>query len=92
MAPHADPFDGKLTFVHGYRKTRWQILKLLPKTMKPAEGSFVEMEGIFEQEATNIKIVVDRATPAHTDGEIFSTELKNFEYRIHPQKLQILLP
>jgi hypothetical protein len=22
MAPHADPFDGKLTFVYGYRKTR----------------------------------------------------------------------
>jgi diacylglycerol kinase (ATP) len=92
MAPHADPFDAKLTFVHGYRKTRWQIFKLLPKTMKPAEGSFVEMEGIFEQQATYIKIFVDRATPAHTDGEIFSTELQNFEYRIHPQKLEILLP
>lgn len=92
MAPHADPFDGKLTFVHGYRKTRGQIFRLLPKTMKPAEGSFVEMEGIFEQQATKIKISVDRPTPAHTDGEIFSRELKDFEYQIHPGRLKVLLP
>jgi diacylglycerol kinase (ATP) len=92
MAPHADPFDGKLTFVHGYRKTRSQIFKLLPKTMKPAEGSFVEMEGIHEMNATWIKIKVDRPTPAHTDGEIFSTEITEFEYKIHPQRLKIILP
>ena len=92
MAPHADPFDGKLTFVHGYRRTRGQIFKLLPKTMKPSEGSFVEMEGIHEQHATWVKINVNRPTPAHTDGEIFSTEIKEFEYKIHPKRLKILLP
>ncbi|MFC2028493.1 diacylglycerol/lipid kinase family protein [Chloroflexota bacterium] len=92
MAPHADPFDGKLTFVHGYRKTRGQIFKLLPKTMKPDEGSFVEMEGIEEMDATWVKIKVDKPTPAHTDGEIFSTELTEFEYRIFPKKLEIILP
>ncbi|MFH2039049.1 MAG: YegS/Rv2252/BmrU family lipid kinase [Chloroflexota bacterium] len=92
MAPHADPFDGKLTFVHGYRKTRGQIFKLLPKTMKPAEGSYVEMEGVQEHFATWINIKVDRPTPAHTDGEIFSTEDQEFEYRIFPEKLNILLP
>lgn len=92
MAPHADPFDGKLTFVHGYRKTRSQIFKLLPKTMKPAEGSFVEMEGIYEQNASWVKIKVDRPTPAHTDGEIFATDLTEFEYKVHPQRLKILLP
>jgi len=92
MAPHADPFDGKLTFVHGYRKTRGQIFKLLPRTMKPGEGSFVEMDGIFEYQTTRIKIHVDRVTPAHTDGVIFSTDLQDFEYKIYPQRLQILLP
>jgi len=92
MAPHADPFDGKLTFVHGYRKTKWQIFKLLPRTMKPDKGSFVEMEGIQEMNATWVKIKVDKPTPAHTDGEIFSTDLKEFKYQIFPQKLEILLP
>ena len=92
MAPHADPFDGKLTFVHGYRKTRGQIFRLLPRTMKPAEGSFVEMEGIYEQQATKVKIHLNRPSPAHTDGEIFGTTLQDFEYRIFPGRLQILLP
>lgn len=92
MAPHADPFDGKLTFVHGYRRTRGEIFRLLPRTMKPGEGSFVEMEGIYENQAAWIKIHVDRPAPAHTDGEIFSTGIQDLEYRIFPERLHILLP
>ncbi len=92
MAPHANPFDGKLTFVHGYRKTRMQIFLLLPKTMKPDKGSFVEMEGIHEQEATWVKIHMDRPAPAHVDGEIFSEAIQDLEYRICPKRLQILMP
>jgi diacylglycerol kinase (ATP) len=92
MAPHADPFDGKLTFVHGYRRTRGQIFRLLPKTMKPGSGSFVEMEGIFEQQATWVKIHMDNPAPAHVDGEIFSEGIQDLEYRICPQRLRILMP
>jgi diacylglycerol kinase (ATP) len=92
MAPHADPFDGKFTFVHGYRKTRFQTLKLLPLTMKPGKGSFVELEGIYEIQTTHLKIHLNRATPAHTDGEIFGTDIQDFEYQVHPGRLQILLP
>ena len=92
MAPHADPFDGKLTFVYGYRRTRGQIFRLLPKTMKPGKGSFVEMEGIHEQQATWVKIHVDGPAPAHVDGEIFSEGIQDLEYRIYPSRLQILMP
>ncbi len=92
MTPHADPFDGKLTFVHGYRGTRWSIFTLLPKTMKPAEGSYVEMPGISENNATWIKIKFDHPSPAHADGEIFSTGITELEYRVFPGRLQILLP
>lgn len=92
MAPHADPFDGKLTFVHGYRRTRLQIFRLLPHTMQPGKGSFVEMPDIHEQMATWIKIHLDRPAPAHADGEIFSEAIQDLEYRILPQKLQILIP
>lgn len=91
MAPHADPFDGELTFVHGYRRTRGQIFKLLPRTMKPGQGSFVEMEGIHEQQATWVKIHMDRPAPAHVDGEIFSEGIQDLEYRICPKRLQILV-
>ncbi len=92
MAPHADPFDGKLTFVYGYRKTRAQIFRLLPRTMKPGAGSFVEMDGIHEQQATRIKIHMEGPAPAHTDGEIFSEGIQDLEYRIFPGRLQILMP
>lgn len=92
MAPHADPFDGKLTFVYGYRKTRGQIFKLLPLTMKPGKGSYVEKEGMFERQATWVKIHIEGPAPAHTDGEIFSTEIQDLEYRILPARLNILMP
>jgi diacylglycerol kinase (ATP) len=92
MAPHADPFDGKLTFVYGYRRTRLQIFRLLPRTMRPGKGSFVEMQDIHEQPATWIKIHMDRPAPAHTDGEIFSEAIQDLEYRIFIGRLKILLP
>jgi YegS/Rv2252/BmrU family lipid kinase len=92
MAPHADPFDGKLTFVYGYRRTRGQIFRLLPRTMKPGKGSFVEMDGIHEQQATWVKIHMEGPAPAHVDGEIFSEAIQDLEYRINPGRLQILMP
>jgi YegS/Rv2252/BmrU family lipid kinase len=92
MAPHADPFDGKLTFVYGYRRTRSQIFRLLPKTMKPGKGSFVEMDGIHEQQATWVKIHVEGPAPAHVDGEIFSESIQDLEYKIFPGRLRILVP
>ena len=92
MAPHADPFDGKLTFVNGYRRTRGQIFRLLPLTMKPGKGSFMEEEGMHEQQASWVKIHIDGPAPAHVDGEIFSTGIQDLEYRIQPGRLQVLLP
>lgn len=92
MTPHADPFDGKLTFVYGYRSTRRSIFALLPKTMKPGAGSYVEMPGIVEKNATWLKIKFDKPSPAHADGEIFSTGITELEYRVFPGRLQILLP
>jgi hypothetical protein len=31
MTPHADPYDGKLTFVYGYRPTRLGMFQALPR-------------------------------------------------------------
>jgi diacylglycerol kinase (ATP) len=92
MAPHADPFDGKLTFVYGNRQTRRAMFAVLPKTMKPGEGSYVETPDIQEVHSTWIKIHVDTPTPAHVDGEIFSKNVQDLEYRICPQRLKILVP
>jgi len=91
MAPHADPADGKLTFVYGYRPTRMGMFLALPRTMKPGEGSYVEMEGIHEMDGTYVKIHLEEPAPANTDGELLPEWGQDFEYRIFPQKLEIIV-
>ena len=92
MTPHADPFDGLLTFVHGYMPTRRKILSLLPRTMKPGEGSYVENPSIHEISSPWLKVKSKQPTPAHADGEIFSAQIYELEYRVFPQSLPILMP
>jgi diacylglycerol kinase (ATP) len=92
MTPHADPFDGKLTFAYGYRATRLGLLQALPRAMKPGEGSYLEMEGMYEVHTSKLSIHLDRPSPAHTDGELFPDYLKDFEYNIYPARLRVLLP
>lgn len=92
MTPHADPRDGKLTFSYGYRDSRMGLFQALPRAMKPGEGSFVEMEGMYEVHATRLSIELDKPSPAHTDGELFAEQVRSLKYDIFPKKLQILLP
>lgn len=92
MTPHADPRDGKLTFSYGYRNSRLGLFQALPRTMKPGAGSFIEMEGMFEINATHLTIELDKPSPAHTDGELFPQNVQTLRYDIFPKKLQILLP
>ena len=91
MTPHANPFDGRLTFVHGYMENRSQILKLLPRTMKAGEGSYVEHPNIHEIDSTWLRVRSEQPTPAHADGEIFSEAITELEYRIHPGRLHVLM-
>ncbi|MGB8253209.1 MAG: diacylglycerol kinase family protein [Anaerolineaceae bacterium] len=87
MTPHADLFDGMLTFVYAYRKTRWELLKTLPRTMKPGAGSYVELPDVHEVNAKWLKVKLDSPTPAHSDGEIFDEAIKELEYKVNPGKL-----
>jgi diacylglycerol kinase family enzyme len=91
MTPHADPFDGKLTFVHGYIPTRLKILKVLPKTMKSGPGSYVEQPSIFEANTSWLRIHSDTPTPLHADGEIQSESVQDIEYRVLPAAIPVLL-
>ena len=92
LTPHANQFDGKLTFVYGYRGTRMRLFMALPRSLKPDEGSYVEMDGIHELECTHLKIHLDHPSPAHTDGELFDEWVTDLEYRIFPSALNILVP
>ncbi len=90
MSPHANPFDGKLTFAYGHRATRLGLLQALPRAMKAGEGSFVEMEGMYEVHCTRLSVHLDRPSPVHTDGELFDRWLTDLEYGIYPGAVQIL--
>ena len=90
MTPHADMFDGKLTLAYGYRATRLGLFQALPRAFKEGAGSYVEMEGMVELNATRISVKLNKPSPAHTDGELFPEWVQNFEYEILPQKLKIL--
>jgi diacylglycerol kinase family enzyme len=92
MTPSADPFDGLLTFVHGFMSSRREILSLLPRTMKSGEGSYVEHPAIHEISSPWLKVSSKQPTPAHADGEVFAKQIHDLEYRVLPQSLPILMP
>lgn len=91
MTPHADPYDGLLTFVYGYMETRLQILRLLLRTMKKGQGSYIEHPEIHEIHSTWLKIISETPTPLHADGEIQSTAISEINYTILPAYLPILI-
>ena len=92
MTPHADPFDGKLTLAFGYRATRLGLFQALPRAFNEDKGSYVEMEGMQEVQATRISIHLDTPSPAHTDGELLPAWIRDFEYNIFPRRLSVLVP
>lgn len=91
MAPHADPYDGRLTATLAYRKTSLSILALLPKTMSP-QGKFIHAAGVQEIHATRIFVSLTSPSPAHCDGELLPQEVEELEYTILPVALKMLAP
>lgn len=92
MTPHADPYDGQLTFVYGAIRTRRQILQILPRTMKVGEDSYVEHPMIHEYHSNYLRICTHQPTPVHSDGEIFLEDADNIEYQIIPACLSVYVP
>lgn len=91
VTPHADPFDGLLTFVYGFIPTRGEIMRVLPMLMKPGKGNYVEHPAIHEIHSPWLKVHVETPTPMHADGEIQSEGIQDLEYSILPGALPILL-
>ena len=90
MTPHADPFDGKLTFMHAYRKTRTGLFLALPHAMKVDAGNLAEQSDVYEIDCTRLRIRLDRPSPVHTDGELFDEWYTELTYRILPACVEIL--
>jgi diacylglycerol kinase (ATP) len=92
MTPHANPFDGKLTLAFGYRGTRLGLFLALPRAFNEDKGNYVELEGMREVHATRISIHLDKPSPAHTDGELLPAWIRDFEYEVLPECLNIIVP
>src|SRR4051812_36450661 len=88
MAPHADMADGRLTFVYGYRSSRLQLLRLLPRTLRPGGGSYVELAVIGDAPASWLRVRIAPPAPAHADGEVFAPAIQELDYRIWRARLR----
>jgi diacylglycerol kinase (ATP) len=91
MAPNADPFDGLLSIVYGSMPTRRKILQLLPRTMKPGSGNYVEHPDIHELNVDWLTITTNQPTPVHADGEIICTQSHRIEYQVLANYLPIFI-
>lgn len=91
VTPHADPFDGLLTFVYGFIPSRRQILNVLPMTMKPGPGNYVEHPAIHEVHSPWLRVHTETPTPMHADGEIQSHAIQDLEYCVLPARLPVLM-
>ena len=90
VTPHANPKDGLLTFVYGFLPTRRQILKVLPRLMKPGAGNYVEHPAITEIHSSWLRVISQEPTPLHADGEMQSQAVNEIEFQVLPGKLPIL--
>jgi len=91
LTPHASCYDGLLTFVYGSIPSRLEILRVLPRAMKPGKGSYVEHPAVHEVHTPWLKIHSQSPTPLHADGEIQSEYVLELEYRIIPARLPVLI-
>jgi diacylglycerol kinase (ATP) len=90
MAPHANLFDGVMTFSFGYFPGRIEKLRVLPMALQEEEGNLSEHPKTHEIDTSWIKIK-STPSPTHTDGEIFDYAATEFEYSILPAKLPVLM-
>jgi diacylglycerol kinase family enzyme len=70
--------------------TRTGILKVLPMTMKPGPGNYVEHPAVEEAHSPWLTVRMQPSSPAHADGELFNLASTELAYRVHPGALQLL--
>ena len=88
MTPRAVPDDGLLDFVYGMGLSRWQLVRLLPKTFT---GEHIHHPLVNYRQTTKLFITTSPATPIHADGEIIDENATRFHYRIIPKKLRVIV-
>lgn len=88
MTPQAEMDDGLLDFIFDVGLTRWQLLTLLPKTLK---GTHIGHPKVRHLRTKSLSITSSPPTPIHADGEIIDREAVEINYSILPGKLRIIV-
>lgn len=88
MTPRAVPDDGLIDFVCALGMSRWQLMRLLPKTFS---GAHINHPLVNYQRTTQLSIRCSPPTPIQTDGEIIAADAVTLNFRILPHKLQVIV-
>ncbi len=88
MMPQAEMDDGLLDFLFDVGLTRWQLLTLLPKTLK---GTHIDHPLVRYLKTRSLSITASPSTPLHADGEIIDRQALEINYSILPNKLRVIV-
>lgn len=88
MTPQANPADGLLDFMYSTRMHRWQMFRLLPKTL---QGSHTEDLKVTYKQTKTLTIEAHPPTAIQADGEIIDTEATQIVYNVHPARLDVVI-
>lgn len=88
MTPHAAVDDGLLDFIYAFGMSRWQMLKLLPKTFK---GEHIHHPLVSYLQTQSLSIVASPPTPIQADGEVIAEQAVEIHYRVIPRKLRVII-
>lgn len=88
MTPNAVLDDGLLDVVFAEGLTRWQMFKLLPKTLK---GDHIHHPKVRYVRSKSISITSSPGTPIQADGEVIDRTATEINYSIIPGKFRVIV-
>jgi diacylglycerol kinase (ATP) len=88
MTPRAVLDDGLLDIVYGLGLTRWQLLRLLPKTLK---GDHIHHPLVRYVRSKSVSITTSPCTPIQADGEVIDRTATIVNYSIISNKLRVIV-
>lgn len=88
MTPHAQLDDGLLDFIYATGLSRWQMLWLLPETLK---GTHIQHPQVIYHKTTSLSITAFTPTLIQADGEIMPGQATEIVYHLIPKKLRVIV-
>ena len=88
MTPQAELDDGLLDFVYALGMTAWQMLKLLPQTLK---GKHIHHPLVTYLRTRSLTITISPTSPIQADGEIIAVDATTIDYQIVPKILRVIV-